>query len=148
MKINLILSSEEIEQLITTHIMNSGFDTANKELDIDFKFDGEDITAVVTVEDLAFGLSEPKVKRTRRTKEQMEADTQGGLQTFSKDLFVESDNTKFMVTDKLVEDPADESLEDTDTYEEEAPFALTNPSELIGSSDVVEEPAKTKGIFD
>ena len=134
MKINLILSSDEIEQLIHTHILNSGFDVENKELDIEFVSDGEEFTAIVTVEDLAIV---PKPKRTRRTREQMEADANAANNS------------------KPVEEAKDAGYEDSD----ETPFALSGlqsssateepseePPNLEDSSEP--EPAKTKGIFD
>lgn len=155
MKINLILSSDEIEQLVHTHILNSGFDTDNKELDIDFVFDGEELSAVVSVEDIQ---ESPKPRRTRRTRAQMEEDAKKETEeSFNKDLFEQSDNPKFLVTSILVEpqvvlqeDPVEETNNDDadSSYGyDDAPFALTDPSEIIGSSDV-EEPPKTKGIFD
>ena len=137
MKVNLILSSEEIEQLIHTHITNSGFDTDDKDLDIEFKFDGEDLTAVVSVEELSVT---PKPKRTRRTKEQMEADA------LAEAALHNSTNTPTLVVpEQLIEVELIKVAHSS--YEEEAPFALTNPDDLIGSSDL-EEPPKTKGIFD
>lgn len=132
MKVNLILSSEELEQLIHTHITNSGFDTDDKDLDIEFKFDGEDLTAVVSVEELSVT---PKPKRTRRTKEQMEADA------LAEAALHKSNNTSWVVPTEIVVKVTESS------YEEEAPFALSNPDDLIGSSDL-DEPPKTKGIFD
>lgn len=153
MKINLILSSDEIEQLVHTHILNSGFDTDNKELDIDFVFDGEELSAVVAVDDIQ---ESPKPRRTRRTRAQMEEDAKKETEeSLNKDLDEQSDNPKFLDTNMLVEPQVvlqEDTVEDTNnvddsSYEDDAPFALTDPSEIIGSSDV-EEPPKTKGIFD
>ena len=143
MKINLILSSDEIEQLVHTHILNSGFDTDNKELDIDFVFDGEELSAVVSVEDIQ---ESPKPKRTRRTRAQMEEDAKKETEeSLNKDLFEQVEPQVV-----LQEDPVEETNnDDVDTSYgyADAPFALTDPSEIIGSSDV-EQPPKTKGIFD
>lgn len=80
MKIKLVLSSDELEALIIDHVRQSGFDTTNKSLDVEFVFDGEDISAVVDVDDAteggtlgSFGGTKPK-KRKRRTKLEIEAD--------------------------------------------------------------------------
>jgi hypothetical protein len=132
MKINLILSSEEIEQLIHTHILNSGFDVDNKELDIEFVSDGEEFTAIIAVEDSAII---PKPKRTRRTREQMEADANAANNP------------------KPVEQAKDAGYEDSD----DTPFALSGLSPSINNEETSDDPAettdeleppKTKGIFD
>ena len=62
MKLNIILSSEEIEEIVIAHVKASGFDTINKSLDVEFKFDGEQLEAFVNVEDVS-----DKPKRTGRT---------------------------------------------------------------------------------
>ena len=148
MKVNLILSSDEIEQLIIAHIKTSGFETANKELDVEFKFDGEDISAVVSVEDAA---EVPKVKRTRRTREQMEADARGEHAPAHHALMPV---TQAEVAEVIEAEPVVAETEPVEaTYEEAAPFVFNSPATEeapidLGTEPVVaEEPPKTKGIF-
>jgi hypothetical protein len=105
MKLNLILSSEEIEDLIQTHIIDGNYDTEGKDLNIDFTMVNSELVATINIED---SVENQKPNRIRRTKEQMAEDA-NSLTTIDKPSIV------------LVDAPIEPAPEINEEEEEDLP---------------------------
>lgn len=162
MKIKLVLSSDELEALIIDHVRQSGFDTTNKSLDVEFVFDGEDIYAVVDVDDATeggtFSATKPK-KRKRRTKLEIEADAaaESGatiVETKATTVVIEppvkEDEAIDMSNDPIVttdeEDSLDDDADDGIAYEEEALYVEPTKAEVEAEVSA-KEPDNNTSLF-